>query len=1427
MKNYRLTIFLILVICGILCVRYVGVQVLKPSLGLDSVYLSSVDVFNRIHEQPLYSPFNDSIDLNIDWYGNMLPLPGQRDFQGNHVNSGNAPRMFSLVKGDVSYGIQDFEVLPSSGSVQNYLSFSRIYHSRQANKKGLIGFGWRAFWEYELFKLEEKFYLKNPDGKITIFEFDAKLNAFIVQNEMKNTYSLHVQKEGVVIQDKSGKSIEFASLPGVGQFGIQKITYKNGHNYIINRNAFGLPGEIIEEASGRKTEYMYFDDLHLIKTVRFPSGYELNLKYDAYQNLSEISSSANKTSVYKYESTQNVHLLTDVKDLNFSANLNYADMRIEEIKYANGDYVKIERDFIQGLCKVRSIHGGNFTYWNKSRFVWDIKGPLDFYEIYRFNHAAKLVGYVDSQGKESQYSWDESGHMIQRETVQGIELFDYEQGNLSAYTDFNGSRYFYRYENGLLRKMIYPDGTAVSYNYDGNVPSSRTYDAINETINYVYNVSRLLTQEIISGGEVLSYEYNEDGYLTKKSSNTGWEDTFEWNGPFLLSMGSVDLDGVKQRELMFEYDLQNRTLTEKDNKNSKKEYHFNEDGNLIKMIGSDGRKSVYKKTADDLMLEYKVDGGNEKQWVYDGLGRLLKIQMGGKVLAQYEYDKSSSLPVSVMSNKFSRVRYFNGEVLEMQFAKNYQPSLIRFSNGREWHMEYGAGSRLLSFRDNWRGLFSFQYDQNGWLKYILDDQAETVSQFEHDILGNLLSAVKGQNGYFFEYHNGLPVMLFENFEPNGVQWKWDASSQLKEFINKDGTRFKYDYDLRGNVIGREYENIYHQYYFNSKMQLESKLDLMGRGYNLSYDDNGMVKEFLPINHDKTSWLYDLNGRTKRVTGDYPYELTWSNFDQLVKIAFDKKNLMLLAYNDMGQVVKKTYPGFIVLQNHFDQNGNLTAVSENGLDSVFYEYDTFGRLIQIKYPNGLMTTIGYNQSGYEDSRITVDSNGKELIKRVYEYDMGDRVVKVNTERGVQTRMFDSLGNITAESLDNKAKTSRQYRYDPQSLIRTYTESGEKETQFEIETGKGEVFRKFSLINKEKQQKDKNTVIKMSLHGTAAQDAGFLEVDKQVVQLKNNRYMLEQLQLSPGEKEIDVRYINALGKEYRHKFKLFYKPGTESVYLFDKSGKLFYKSIEGRILQYSYNDDLTLAQVQSAIGDQIIEYNYKYYGNGLLAEREIFNVSGKSSKRTQFIFDEKGNIVGELDKNEAGFDSLYMYNTHGQLVYRMDRANRKYYYHLDKDGSVIGISDPQGEIVASYSYDFFGGFSHRMEKVSNSFYFLGKYFETAIGFYFSKGQTYHEMGVFKNHKIQSSPSDFEVKTPDDYIRKAFPNYHAFKNAGDGFPFSDTFLMSPSNSNMKNVFAGSYSLAGSKRPLMAHLDEDELWFDFMYENPVAWNEVYFSVK
>jgi YD repeat-containing protein len=1381
---------------GILCLRFFGIQALNVSLGRDAVYLQTVNIFSKMESVPLPPVFNSKgeISLPLDAHYSYPQRP-QRLWEGS---------FFNLFSGNVVLTETDFEVYPrgsvgsagdSSVGSKNPLSFTRFYNSKASSLRSPLGFGWSPFWDIRTWLVEDVYVFRWPSGELLSFKYDTQKNRYfpLVGAWMGFSMASH---DNLLILKAPNQVFEFAIVEKGPRRQLSKIIHGTGFSYALKWDSEGHRVEsVIEESTGRKTEYIYNNNSNtaLLSTIIFPSGKKIQYAYDTHQNLSKITNDTKTFQrMYAYDNPSFQHQMTGLGNDKIQHTLHFSRQKLERIEVPGFGAVTITRDALLGLCEVRWMNGAGWTFQNTGENVWLVEGPLDFKEKVTWDDKGLPIKITDAQNGMIQNVWNDQQQLMQREDpTQAIESFDYDPSHhLVEHTDRLGNTTQFQYEKGLLKYTLTPNNDVFRYSYYENLVESIVHENDKNQCRFHYDKSGLLSMFENEKGLHTRYKYNLDGYLIEKTSPKGWAEIYRWNGNQLMEVSYLEQDGTQKKQCAFDYAPSGLLMSKTVSPNQKIQFQYDLLGHITEISDPGEPRKQFSWNGEGL-LETAETNGQAFQYTYDLLGRLIKITKNEKASWKFQYEKNAGIPIAPFHSCFSTLEDPQGLITQLSYDKNYQVSKAHLPNGRVQSFEYNAEGLLTTQDCPSQGEISYTYDKHKHLESIYRHAENRVTFYTHDWRGHLISGTDALHQTFFIGYDpfGNPISIQKGIEDPFSEWEWDEDRFLKKISTPtaDGTmRFEKEIDTHGLGLRTslfDTQQGFKELRYTTAGKIQSSVDGMGYLVENTYYDNHKLKSKILRNSDvEYLYSYDLSNRLRRMTGVAPCEYTWSDEGQLLKLTFDKKNILLMAYTENGKLVKKTYPGFLVQQNKWNikkEGGEfLENISENSLDPIQYTYDSQGRKTQILFPNKIKTQIEYDTLGRIRSMLSTNTTGETLFKRLYQYDAQNRVSQISTERGEISAMRDPHGRVISQTWDDKAGTQFAYTFNNKGqidIVRKKNEQGETVLQW-IFDARGLLQK---ILQKEPVRPSKNIKnIVTNLVGTVLFDSGFLEVNKEVIQMNNKKFQVNNVLLNPGSNTIPLRYINASGRENRQQIILHYDPEALTSFLYDLNGKMTFQSQEGLNIGYQYNDEGFLEMVHSMVGNKRKTIKYQYYGNTLLCFRHS-ETEGEASKTVKFIFDGQDNLIGEFLDQDNSFDSLYMFSPEGSLVYRIDRGHKKFYYHLDKDGSVIGITNHLGQIVCTYSYDFLGHSIEKKETLPNPFLYLGHYYDANADRYFHKGF----VGTPKEHFHFFNPTDSEGtarEEPEIIFSRVFPTYtQAFPKNPDPFdwaPALETTVASP---------------------------------------------------
>ena len=418
-------------------------------------------------------------------------------------------------------------------------------------------------------------------------------------------------------------------------------------------------------------------------------------------------------------------------------------------------------------------------------------------------------------------------------------------------------------------------------------------------------------------------------------------------------------------------------------------------------------------------IEYPDSGTDQQKW------RLEKVS--GDISSSANYDSTTGKLLSVTDSRGNTTQYDyqsyrgtlnsttapDGTVTSYTYDNNNDAIKSVTSSGTTVSYDYDASNRLTTITHNG---FNYGFEYNSWGDVIKTKAgANTLSENDYDIGRDLLRHVYYGNGDSVEY-------IYDSYYDRVVEKKLDGA-----------TRFKYDYDNRGNLarLTDTQTGITKEYAYDLIGRTIGMTTSDGLRLGLKYDDKNRVEKYvwqigdksyttnyfygktpdgaiakpgliygLSINNSlNLDYTYDsLGRRTQRTLGSYV-----QNYEYLPGAA-DNSTTTLVNRLDSSVGHDYTYT--------YDNLGNISSISEDGNIVAAYQYDSLSQLVrEDDYLRGISTAYSYDAGGNITSKVVSKlENGQatdtiETISYSYDGTWKDKLVSYNGE----AITYDAIGN----------------------------------------------------------------------------------------------------------------------------------------------------------------------------------------------------------------------------------------------------------------------------------------------------------------------------------------------------------------------------------------------------------------------------------
>ena len=1273
-----------------------------------------------------WEDYQERYGAQLEFYATLNALSGCiMGYDPINLNTGN----FIYEKEDlIIYGITK-------------LSFHLTYFSMGENQAGSIGKGWHH--NYEIF-VEEK-----DAGILCLHLGDGQIA--MCKRTLGDLYALAgatglLKKETDGYRYVNGAGMEYLFDPR-GYLLTRKD--RNGNTDIFIHNESGQLTEV-RGANGGVLRYDYNEEGNLYR-VSDHTGREVQLCY-SYRVLCKFINSSGQE--YRYQYNENLRLesvttprgIVGVKNVYDSAN------RVRKQITPDGGVVELRYDD-KGMCTHAKSQEGFITSYESDDKFRNIRTIYrDSEERFAYNENDQRILYVDRNGNQTRYSYDERGRLNGITNALGERRnFSYDKdgkllsfsidgqnmienvydtmGHLIKTTDALGrSRETVYTGNGLPKQIIMPDGSNIKIVYDerGNIQSIT--DAYGVTTEYSYDALNRLIQITDGEGNRVSYQYDERDHLLSETNPEGSVRKYTYD----VSGRPVQIEDFDGGIVAFSYNAMGKpeVMTDKEGRKTKRSYSLS--GKLAKEVSPLGRTTVYRYDRDERLIQVKClaseqeeESRNVTDFAYDPVGNLLNMKAGDgqEVMSEtsYEYDALNRV-IAVNDPVGGRTAYTYDK-------KTGKVSSITDAAGNRKTFRYNDAGELIEETDIKGNIIRYQYNELGKMTEMTD-AAGRVTRHHYLPGGRLAKSVYPNGGKMcYEYDALGRIHRKTDGKGYSLSYEYDSMGRILHIVSSTGQEKSYAYDAAGNVI--------------------AVTDACGNTTKYSYTLNGKLKEVTDALGNRTEYTYDAEDRLIHIRqygtegeADRITEYERDVFGQVtgVRNALGEERFR---YDALGRMIEKTdqeglattytytvdgMPESILYNDgrkaafsytplrqlamvrdwlgetriDRDKQGSITAVTDYRGRTVRYEWGDLGERRKLIYPDGTTLTWRYDEM-LRPVELVRTAGGEELLRISYRYDELGRLSEKRNSGGYHTCLhYNEMGQLD-ELLHKEQKgilDRFSYSYD-------------------------------AMGNKTVVRKERRGLPAESGEYRYAYDAlqRLVNVEKDGRKLRSYQYDSFGNRTCMEDHTEDMQYLftyDSMNKLMEKEACPMSEAGGTAVhttYAYDGRGNLTGEYCGGRLLHgYAYN---AANRLESSWDDAGREADYFY---NALGQRTGKNSGGKTEEYLLDLTRAYHNLLG-IEKTDGTQTFFWDFN-----VAVMEDERKKLHYYLQDDlGSPLRVlyGTGSGEV---YGYDEFGRDLYEMEEEDSSkrrysrqgekqpFGYTGYRYDPVSGTYFAQAREY---------------------------------------------------------------------------------------------------------
>ncbi|WP_353963355.1 polymorphic toxin type 30 domain-containing protein [Streptomyces sp. NBC_00051] len=552
-----------------------------------------------------------------------------------------------------------------------------------------------------------------------------------------------------------------------------------------------------------------------------------------------------------------------------------------------------------------------------------------------------------------------------------------ELGRITSWTDTNGSRYEYVYDEH--DRCVHQAGTSghleARFTWDDIDPDTglrmtSMTDGLGHTTRYVINDRSQVVAEIDPLGAVTRYERDRYHRLLSRTDPLGH-----------VIRSTYDEDG---RMAVVERPDRRQARTE-----------YNELGLPIRIIGTDG--NVTRQTFDERGNRTSVteSSGATTAFTYDDTGTLSSVTDPLGHTSMVASDRAG-LPLSITDPLGAVTRY-----------------------------ERDAFGRAVSIADPLGAVTRLEWTVEGKLARRIEPDGST-QVWRYDGEGNCLSHTDAMGGATcFEYT--VFDLLRARTGPDDVRYEFthDTNLRLTEVTNPQALAWTYTYDPAGRlVVETDFDDRTLTYVYDAAGRLTSRTNTLAQTVTYEHNALGQV-----VRKDAagavTAFEYDIFDELAAATG--PDATLVRLRDRFGCLKSDTVNGRTLSFTHdaLGRRTGRTTPGGAVSSWSYDAAGRRDSLTASGRTLTF-THDALGRETSRTMDGFASLTSSFDVMGRLMAQEITAGGGRRLQHRAYAYRPDGNLVGIaDALSGTRRFDLDAAGRVTAV---HATRWTERYAYD---------------------------------------------------------------------------------------------------------------------------------------------------------------------------------------------------------------------------------------------------------------------------------------------------------------------------------------------------------------------------------------------------------------
>jgi RHS repeat-associated protein len=673
------------------------------------------------------------------------------------------------------------------------------------------------------------------------------------------------------------------------------------------------------------------------------------------------------------------------------------------------------------------------------------------------------------------------------------------------------------------------------------------------------------------------------------------------------------------------------------------QFTFDAKGNLVAAIDRAGQSWKFTYNERGQLLTATNPNGGVTTLTYNADGTLASQKDSDTGAITYGYDAFK---------RPTKMTNADGSTVQIAYDPNDRVTAFTDENNHTTKFAYDANGNLMQLTDGAGQSFTYSYDLMDRVTKITDRLGK-VSAFAHDKLGRLAAhtdstGVETQYGYD-------PRGWLDQITRGGEAWKIGYDDEGVEIsrTTPSGNTAKFARDKLGALVGAtDPLGQTSTAARDAANRITSITDALNRVTAYGYDPRDLISAVTMPIIGSAKYERDASGRITRITdlNGQEWQFTRTPMGRLQSQTDPLGKATQYAYDPRGRLMQTTFPDSVTANFTYDAAGNLTRSRYSDGTDLQFAYDALNRLVSAN---------GIKFARDAEGRITNTTNAphNDILDSTATYDDAGRLKTVSLGALVVTYSYDPKTGLLTNVSDALTNTQIDFSYDRDLQLTGIARSNKVNTTLTW---------------------DKAGRLMRIQEGNVLDLQYTLDAAGQVSGVKMTA------PLNPASVLKASTQTNAFnaGSQITSPGYAYDARGRRTV---SPNGKLVWDGASRLI----------------GIGETKLEYN----GLGDVIART------EGGKTTRYAYNYAlglAPIIAELD--DAGKPlRYYVWTPTGVLLYMVDAAdgNKVYFYHFDRTGSTLALTDVNGKVTDAYAYDPFGKLLAHQGKNPQPFTFAGQW------------------------------------------------------------------------------------------------------------------------